>query len=99
MARSPAAADDGPCPLVTGYRPERDLHSGCDAMTYRRYARLDGPHPGPRVSFVRYEHGRLQPGAAGVERLAGGRSSQTSRIPADGSLGTATVVTVHRHPP
>ncbi|GAA2231408.1 hypothetical protein GCM10010232_17420 [Streptomyces amakusaensis] len=88
------AAGGAPCLLVTGYEPESGWYSGCDAMTYRQYRALDGPPSGTRVSFIRYERGRLQPSAAGVERLVGGLPSEERRIPTEGVLGTATVVTV-----
>ncbi|GGZ33754.1 hypothetical protein GCM10010387_29940 [Streptomyces inusitatus] len=94
VARALAAAGGAPCLLVTGYEPESGWYSGCDAMTYRQYRALDGPPSGTRVSFIRYERGRLQPSAAGVERLVGGRPSEKRRIPTEGVLGTATVVTV-----
>lgn len=96
VARALAADDSGPCLLVTGYEPETGWYSGCDAMTYQQYQRLDRPPPDTRVSFIRYADGRLQPSAAGVERLTSGRKPETRQISTDGSLGTATVVTIGR---
>ncbi|MGW1977211.1 glycosyltransferase [Streptomyces sp. NPDC001889] len=92
VARALAARDGEPCLLVTGYEPESGWYSGCDAVTYRQYRRMAGPPEGTRVSLIRYTRGRHQPGAEGIRRLVGDRRSETLRIPTEGSLGTATVV-------
>ncbi|MBB1243666.1 glycosyltransferase family 39 protein [Streptomyces durbertensis] len=96
VARAVAAEAGGrPCLVVTGYVPETGWYSGCDAVTYRQYRRLPKRPPADVVvHFVRYERGRLQPDAAGVARLTEGRPSRTWRLPTDGSLGAATVVTL-----
>ncbi|MBB1261757.1 glycosyltransferase family 39 protein [Streptomyces sp. OF8] len=96
VARAVAAEADGrPCLVVTGYVPETGWYSGCDAVTYRQYRRLPERPPADRVvHFVRYERGRLQPDAEGVARLTEGLPSRTWRLPTDGSLGIATIVTL-----
>jgi hypothetical protein len=96
-----AAAQGRPCLVVTGYEPEFGWYSGCDAVTYAQYRemRLRVPE-GTVVSLVVFERGRLQPDAAGLERLArsarvdSGRGSDVRTIGTDGPLGTATVVTL-----
>ncbi|MFI2670449.1 glycosyltransferase family 39 protein [Streptomyces albidoflavus] len=88
------AADGTPCLLVTGYEPESGWYSGCDAMTYRQYRAAGPPAPGTRVSFVRYERGRHQPGDPGLAKLTRGMERTVLRLPATGVLGEAHVVTV-----
>ncbi|MEV1010190.1 glycosyltransferase family 39 protein [Streptomyces sp. NPDC049881] len=86
-------ARDGSCLLVTGYEPEAGWYSGCDAVTYAQYRRMTPPED-TRVTFVLFEHGRLQPDAEGLERLVAGRPVTVTTFPTDGSLGTATTVTL-----
>ncbi|MES4902759.1 MULTISPECIES: PT domain-containing protein [unclassified Streptomyces] len=86
-------ADDRPCLLVTGYEPDLGWYSGCDAVTFGQYRRM-APPSGVEVSLVLFERGRLQPGPASLRRLIGGRPTTTRTIPTDGSLGTATVITL-----
>lgn len=88
-----AAAHGRPCLVVTGYEPEFGWYSGCDAVTYAQYRRMRVPE-GTLVSLVVFERGRLQPGAAGLERLAAGRETDVRRIGTDGPVGAATVVTL-----
>ncbi|WP_157839047.1 glycosyltransferase [Streptomyces flavidovirens] len=88
-----AAAQGRPCLVVTGYEPEFGWYSGCDAVTYAQYRTMRVPE-GTRVSLVVFERGRLQPDAAGLERLAAGRESDVRTIGTDGAVGTATVVTL-----
>ncbi|MBT2394734.1 hypothetical protein [Streptomyces sp. ISL-100] len=96
-----AAAQGRPCLVVTGYEPEFGWYSGCDAVTYAQYRemRLRVPE-GTLVSLVVFERGRLQPDAAGLERLArlarvdSGRDSDVRTIGTDGPVGTAMVVTM-----
>ncbi|MFD4988101.1 hypothetical protein [Streptomyces sp. NPDC058374] len=88
------ASDGTPCLLVTGYEPESGWYSGCDAMTYRQYRAAPPVAPGTRVSFIRYAHGRHQPGDQGLAELTRGLERTTLRFPATGVLGEATVVTV-----
>ncbi|MEU6112471.1 glycosyltransferase family 39 protein [Streptomyces albidoflavus] len=83
-----------PCLLVTGYEPESGWYSGCDAMTYRQYRAAGPPAPGTRVSFVRYERGRHQPGDRGLAKLTRGMGQTVLRLPSTGVLGAAHVVTV-----
>lgn len=99
VARALAAQEGERCLIVTGYEPEFGWYSGCDAVTYRQFGELAGAgkvRPGTRVSFVRFEKGRLQPSAAGVRRLTGGRPAELSRMSAvdAGSVGAATVWSV-----
>ncbi|MFD3513310.1 glycosyltransferase [Streptomyces sp. NPDC058657] len=100
VARALAAQDGERCLIVTGYEPEFGWYSGCDALTYRQYGQLRAEGTqlprGTRVSFVRFEKGRLQPDAAGVRRLIGGRDATLLRMPAaeGGSAGAATVWSV-----
>jgi hypothetical protein len=99
VARALAAQDGERCLIVTGYEPEFGWYSGCDAVTYRQYGQLlEGKKlpRGTRVSFVRFEKGRLQPDAAEVRRLIGGRDATLLRMPAaeGGSAGAATVWSV-----
>ncbi|WP_232839318.1 glycosyltransferase family 39 protein [Streptomyces triticisoli] len=84
---------DGPCLLVTGYEPEMGWYSGCDAVTYAQYREMKRP-PEVRTSFVLFERGRLQPGPVELKRLIAGRDTDVRRIPTEGSIGAATVVTV-----
>ncbi|GAA2922792.1 hypothetical protein [Streptomyces enissocaesilis] len=49
---------------------------------------------GTRVSLVVFECGRLQPDAAGLERLVAGRGTEVRAIGTDGALGAAAVVTL-----
>ncbi|MFI0978050.1 glycosyltransferase [Streptomyces sp. NPDC021093] len=95
VARALAAQDGESCLIVTGYEPEFGWYSGCDAVTYRQYRGMK-VEPGTRVSFVRFEKGRLQPDAAGVRQLIGGRPATLLRMPAadGGSAGAATVWSV-----
>lgn len=88
------AYEGTPCLLVTGYEPETGWYSGCDAMTYRQYRAAPPPAPGTRVAFIRYAHGRHQPGDRGLTGLTRGLERDTLRLPATGVLGEATVVTV-----
>ncbi|MBT2506642.1 glycosyltransferase [Streptomyces sp. ISL-98] len=88
-----AAAHGVPCLVVTGYEPEFGWYSRCDAVTYSQYRKMRVPK-GTRVSLVVFERGRLQPDAAGLERLIGGRDTDVRKIGTDGSVGTATVVTL-----
>ncbi|MFF0745046.1 glycosyltransferase [Streptomyces sp. NPDC004111] len=100
VARALAAQAGERCLIVTGYEPEFGWYSGCDAVTYRQYGQLraggEKLAPGTRVSFVRFEKGRLQPDAAEVRRLIGGRDAKLLRMPAvdGGSVGAATVWSV-----
>ncbi|MFI1847435.1 glycosyltransferase [Streptomyces sp. NPDC020480] len=87
------AAGDRPCLLVTGYEPDLGWYSGCDAVTYGQYRRMVAPS-GVEVSLVLFERGRLQPGPASLRRLIDGRATTTRTIPTEGSLGTATVITL-----
>ncbi|MEU8887256.1 glycosyltransferase [Streptomyces sp. NPDC048442] len=95
VARALVAQDGESCLIVTGYEPEFGWYSGCDAVTYRQYRGMK-VEPGTRVSFVRFEEGRLQPDAAGVRQLIGGRPATLLRMPAanGGSAGAATVWSV-----
>ncbi|MFF4604245.1 glycosyltransferase [Streptomyces sp. NPDC001339] len=93
VARQLSADAGSPCLLVTGYEPELGWYSGCDAVTYAQY-RETTPPPGVKVSFVVFEHGRLQPDAAGLARLVGDRPHTKRTIPTDGPLGTSTVITL-----
>lgn len=86
-------AGDRPCLLVTGYEPDLGWYSGCDAVTYGQYRRM-APAAGVEVSLVLFERGRLQPGPASLRRLIDGRATTTRTIPTEGSLGTATVITL-----
>ncbi|MGW3569643.1 glycosyltransferase [Streptomyces sp. NPDC000941] len=86
-------AGDRPCLLVTGYEPDLGWYSGCDAVTYGQYRRM-APAAGVEVSLVLFERGRLQPGPASLGRLIDGRATTTRTIPTEGSLGTATVITL-----
>ncbi|SDN60995.1 Dolichyl-phosphate-mannose-protein mannosyltransferase [Streptomyces wuyuanensis] len=86
-------ATEGPCLLVTGYEPEMGWYSGCDAVTYAQYRRM-APPPGTRVTLVLFEHGRLQPDQAALARLVAGRDTTVRTIPTDGTLGTATAITL-----
>lgn len=88
-----AAAQGRPCLVVTGYEPEFGWYSGCDAVTYAQYRKLRVPE-GTLVSLVVFERGRLQPDAAGLERLTAGRESGVRTIGTDGPVGAATVVTL-----
>ncbi|MGW7050255.1 glycosyltransferase [Streptomyces sp. NPDC054887] len=90
-----AAAQGRPCLVVTGYEPEFGWYSGCDAMTYAQYreARVPG---GTVVSLVVFERGRLQPDAAGLERLTAGRETDVRTVESEGAVGAATVVTLVR---
>ncbi|MEU8780849.1 glycosyltransferase [Streptomyces sp. NPDC048637] len=83
----------GPCLLVTGYEPEVGWYSGCDAVTYAQYGRMTPPRD-TKISFILFEHGRLQPDAAGLQRLIGSRPHTSRTIPTDGPLGTSTVITL-----
>ncbi|MFJ4874240.1 glycosyltransferase [Streptomyces sp. NPDC088745] len=102
VARALAAKDGERCLIVTGYEPEFGWYSGCDALTYRQYREKYGDGrtvrvpAGTRVSFVRFDKGRLQPNAAGVRDLIDGRAATRLRIPAvaGGSAGSATVWSV-----
>ena len=100
VARALAAQEGERCLIVTGYEPEFGWYSGCDAVTYRQYGQLVAGGKklpsGTRVSFVRFEKGRLQPDAAEVRRLIGGRDATLLRMPAaeGGSAGAATVWSV-----
>ncbi|MFI5803408.1 glycosyltransferase [Streptomyces sp. NPDC051561] len=100
VARALAAQDGEKCLIVTGYEPEFGWYSGCDAVTYRQYRERvrEGKQvpAGTRVSFVRFEKGRLQPDATGVRQLVGGRDATVLRMPAaeGGSAGAATVWSV-----
>ncbi|GHH38647.1 hypothetical protein GCM10018773_17140 [Streptomyces candidus] len=99
VARALAAQGGEGCLIVTGYEPEFGWYSGCDAVTYRQYGERVGEASvprGTRVSFVRFEKGRLQPDAAGVRRLIDGRDATLLRVPATdgGSAGAATVWSV-----
>ncbi|MEU5106367.1 glycosyltransferase family 39 protein [Streptomyces sp. NPDC021354] len=87
------AGGDRPCLLVTGYEPDLGWYSGCDAVTYGQYRRMTPPS-GVEVSLVLFERGRLQPGPASLRRLIDGRATTTRTIPTEGSLGTATVITL-----
>lgn len=87
-------ASDEPCLLVTGYEPEMGWYSGCDAVTYSQYRRMEPP-PHTRVSLVLFARGRLQPGPAALKQLIGGRETTTRRIPTRGAVGDATVITLH----
>lgn len=90
-----AAAQGRPCLVVTGYEPEFGWYSGCDAVTYAQYRGRKGRVPeGTRVSLVVFERGRLQPDAAGLERLVAGRGTDVRTIGTDGAVGAATVVTL-----
>ncbi|MFI0207887.1 glycosyltransferase [Streptomyces diastaticus] len=90
-----ALAHDGdPCLLVTGYEPETGWYSGCDAVTYRQYRAAPPPAAGTRVAFIRYAHGRHQPGDRALAELTRGLEPTVRRFPATGVLGAATVVTV-----
>ncbi|MFJ6696619.1 glycosyltransferase [Streptomyces sp. NPDC091272] len=95
VARALAARDGESCLIVTGYEPEFGWYSGCDAVTYGQYGRLR-VEPGTRVSFVRFDKGRLQPDAARVRQLLDGRRATVLRMPAvdGGSAGAATVWSV-----
>ncbi|WP_078610387.1 MULTISPECIES: glycosyltransferase family 39 protein [Streptomyces] len=84
---------DRPCLLVTGYEPDLGWYSGCDAVTFGQYRRM-APASGAEVSLILFERGRLQPGPASLRRLIGGRATTTRTIPTEGSLGTATVITL-----
>ncbi|MGY0057314.1 glycosyltransferase [Streptomyces sp. LZ34] len=90
---------DRPCLLVTGYEPDLGWYSGCDAVTFGQYRRM-APASGVEVSLILFERGRLQPGPASLRHLIGGRATTTRTIPTEGSLGTATVITLQaeRHP-
>ncbi|WP_141747167.1 glycosyltransferase [Streptomyces agglomeratus] len=88
-----AAAQGRPCLVVTGYEPEFGWYSGCDAVTYAQYRKLRVPE-GTLVSLVVFERGRLQPDAAGLERLTAGRETGVRTIGTDGPVGAATVVTL-----
>ncbi|NUS83769.1 MAG: glycosyltransferase [Streptomyces sp.] len=96
-------AGDRPCLLVTGYEPDLGWYSGCDAVTYGQYRRMapatsgaagGSGASGVEVSLVLFERGRLQPGPASLRRLIDGRATTTRTIPTEGSLGTATVITL-----
>ncbi|MGP3983645.1 hypothetical protein [Streptomyces sp. KR80] len=87
-------ATDRPCLLVTGYEPEAGWYSGCDAVTYAQYRRMRTPDD-TDVTLVPFERGRLQPGRESLARLIGDRPVTTREIPTEGSLGTATVITLH----
>ncbi|MGW0550903.1 glycosyltransferase [Streptomyces altiplanensis] len=90
-----AAAQGRPCLVVTGYEPEFGWYSGCDAVTYAQYReRKERVPEGTRVSLVVFERGRLQPDAAGLERLVAGRETDVRTIGTDGAVGAATVVTL-----
>ncbi|WP_217146079.1 hypothetical protein [Streptomyces sp. AC627_RSS907] len=82
-----------PCLLVTGYEPEMGWYSGCDAVTYAQYRAMTPPAR-TRISLVTFEHGRLQPDAAGLRRLTDGHRVTVTRIPTRGSAGDATVHTL-----
>ncbi|MEU5025646.1 glycosyltransferase family 39 protein [Streptomyces milbemycinicus] len=86
-------ASDRPCLLVTGYEPDLGWYSGCDAVTFGQYRRM-APASGVEVSLILFERGRLQPGPASLRRLIGGLATTTRTIPTEGSLGTATVITL-----
>ncbi|MBC2903621.1 glycosyltransferase [Streptomyces cupreus] len=86
-------ASPGPCLVVTGYEPEVGWYSGCDAVTYAQYKKMRVPAD-TEVSLLLFERGRLQPGPAGLKRLIGDREPLIRRIPTQGSLGTATVLTL-----
>ncbi|WP_409470696.1 glycosyltransferase family 39 protein [Streptomyces sp. HC307] len=86
-------SSSGPCLLVTGYEPEVGWYSGCDAVTFAQYRRMHVPG-GTEVSLLLFERGRLQPSAAGLKQLIGDRETLVRRIPTQGSLGAATVVTL-----
>ncbi|MGW7196577.1 glycosyltransferase [Streptomyces chryseus] len=91
-----AAAQGRPCLVVTGYEPEFGWYSGCDAVTYAQYRAMRVP-AGTVVSLVVFERGRLQPDAAGLERLVAGRETDVRTVGtggADGAVGAATVVTL-----
>ncbi|MFI1866639.1 ArnT family glycosyltransferase [Streptomyces jumonjinensis] len=84
-----------PCLLVTGYEPDLGWYSGCDAVTYGQFRELSPPR-GTDISFVLFEKGRLQPSAGELKRLIGDRRTSSRTIPAEGSIGDATVITLHR---
>ncbi|WP_405852223.1 hypothetical protein OG361_05830 [Streptomyces sp. NBC_00090] len=83
-----------PCLVVTGYEPEVGWYSGCDAVTYAQYRKMRAPE-GTRVSLLLFERGRLQPSTAGLQKLSGNRETTVRTISTPGSLGTATVITLH----
>ncbi|MEU5643397.1 glycosyltransferase family 39 protein [Streptomyces milbemycinicus] len=87
-------ASDRPCLLVTGYEPDLGWYSGCDAVTFGQYRRMAPPPSGVEVSLILFERGRLQPGPASLRHLIDSRATTTRTIPTDGSLGTATVITL-----
>ncbi|MDX3228828.1 glycosyltransferase family 39 protein [Streptomyces sp. ME19-01-6] len=91
-------ASDRPCLLVTGYEPDLGWYSGCDAVTFGQYRRM-APPSGAEVSLILFERGRSQPGPASLRRLIGGRATTTRTIPTEGSLGTATVITLRAERP
>jgi hypothetical protein len=82
-----------PCLLVTGYEPTMGWYSGCDAVTYAQFRAMN-PTGRVKVSLVLFEHGTRQPGALSLKRLIGDRDTTTRRIPAGGSIGAATVITL-----
>nr|WP_053161235.1 hypothetical protein [Streptomyces caatingaensis] len=86
-----------PCLLVTGYEPEMGWYSGCDAVTFAQYRRRKREPPPPtEITFVLFEHGRLQPGADALRTETGRRGTVVRTLPTSGSLGTATLVTLRR---
>ncbi|WP_327225425.1 glycosyltransferase family 39 protein [Streptomyces platensis] len=82
-----------PCLLVTGYEPEVGWYSGCGAVTYAQYSQMVPPRD-TKISFILFERGRLQPDAAGLQRLIGSHPHTSRTIQTDGPLGTSTVITL-----
>ncbi|MFE7931260.1 glycosyltransferase [Streptomyces sp. NPDC057456] len=86
-------ASNEPCLLVTGYEPETGWYSGCNAVTYAQYRRMT-PSSEEQVTLILFEHGRLQPDSTTLSRLIGDRDTIVRTIPTDGTLGTATAITL-----
>jgi Dolichyl-phosphate-mannose-protein mannosyltransferase len=77
--------------LVSGYEPDLGWESGCETITYREaFENL----PEGRVSFVRFQNGRLQTSEQAIRRLADGRAVSLRTLPASGALGPVQIVTV-----
>ncbi|GFE15754.1 hypothetical protein Sgleb_38010 [Streptomyces glebosus] len=83
----------GPCLLVTGYEPEVGWYSGCDAVTYAQYSQMTPPRD-TKITFILFERGRLQPDAAGLQRLIGSHPHTSRTIRTHGPLGTSIVITL-----
>ena len=83
-----------PCRVVTSYEPELGWYSGCATAAFSA-VRAGGLPRGPvTVTLVLFERGRRQPGRVEWTRWVAGRHPIVRTLPARGSLGRVTLVTV-----